>query len=226
MLGPMTIAAPPRPALRLLTQRARWWAAGLAVTLGAFVIAMAVAFAGDRTATHFDLRVMLHLYSWYPDRRTLASRVADIGGSAAVAGVTLVLVVVLYATQRYRAAVLAVLGPLVATGITEWVLKPAVDRRVLGYVTYPSGHATGAFAMATVIAVVLLGAGDRSRRTARVLATIVVFGIACLVAVSLVVAAYHVPTDTLGGAGVGISTVLALAVGIDAVADRGLVRRR
>jgi membrane-associated phospholipid phosphatase len=225
MLGRMTIAAPPRASFRLLTQNARRWAVGLALVLGALVIALGVDFASARTATRFDIRVMLHLYSWYPDRRAIAHRVAELGGSAAVAGVTIVLVVALYATQRYRAAALAVLGPLVATGLTEWVLKPEIDRRILGYVTYPSGHATGAFSVATVLAVVLLGAGG-PRVAARIAAVVVVFALACLVAVSLVVAGYHVPTDTLGGAGVGIATVLALAVAIDAVADRRAVRRR
>jgi undecaprenyl-diphosphatase len=222
----MTIAAPARSAQQLLTRRARWWAAVVAVLLAAFVLAMGVAFAGDRTATRFDIRVMLHLYSWYPDRHAVAHRVADVGGAPAMAGVTIVLAVVLYATQRYRAALLAVLGPLVATGLTEWVLKPTVDRRILGYVTYPSGHSTGAFSVATVLAIVLLGGGARPRLTARVLASVVVFAIACLVAVSLVVAGYHVPTDTLGGAGLGVATVLALALLIDALADRRLVRRR
>src|SRR5690349_15887695 len=112
MLCRMTIAAPPHVSLRLLTRVARRWAVGLAVVLGAFVVALGAEFAGARTATQFDIHVMLHLYSWYPDRHAVAHRVADLGGSAAVAGVTLVLAVVLYATQRYRAALLALLGPV------------------------------------------------------------------------------------------------------------------
>jgi membrane-associated phospholipid phosphatase len=225
MLADVTITAPPRAETRLLTRNARRWALGLAVVLGAFVIALGVDFAGDRTASAWDIRVMLHLYSWYPDRRSISPRIADLGGTAAIGAAVLVLLVVLYATQRYRAAVLAVLGPLVASGLTEWVLKPSIDRRILGYVTYPSGHTTGAFSIATVLAVVLLGTGG-SRVAARVSATVVVFALACLVAVSLVVAGYHVPTDTLGGAGLGIATVLAVAVVIDAVADRRAVRSR
>lgn len=215
----MSLAAPPLTRIRLVPLRARGWVLGVAALLAVVVVALGVRFAGDRAATRLDLRIMVHLYAWYPDRRALAGRIADLGGPVSVVLATAVLAVVCWASGRRRGAVLAVLGPGLATVLTEWVLKPSVDRRMLGYLTYPSGHSTGAFAVATVVGVLLIGTVPRVALAVRLLATAVVAAIACLVAVSLVTAGWHVPTDTVGGAGVGIATVLALAVGIDAVAD-------
>ena len=221
----MTVAAPPVATERLLGRVARWWALGIGVVTAAIALVMAVQYAGDRTLSSFDYRVAVHIYAWYPDRKVLAHRVADLGGAAAVFVIVVALVIWLYTRRRFRGIALTVLGPTLAIVITEYVLKPAVDRRLLGYVTYPSGHSTGVFSVATVIAVLLVGDKWRSWAVARIAAVVLMFAVCVLVAISLVAAGYHVPTDTVGGACVAISTVLLLAVLIDALGDRLVTRR-
>lgn len=221
----MAVAAPPVATERLLSRVARRWALGIGLVAAAVALALAVEYAGDRTLSKFDERIMIHVYAWYPDRRALAHRVADIGGASAVFVIVLALVVWLYTRRRFRGIALAVLGPTVAVVVTEYVMKPAVDRRLLGYLTYPSGHSTGVFSVATVIAVLLVGDSWRSWAVARIGAVVLMFAVCVLVAFSLVAAGYHVPTDTVGGACVAIATVLLLAVLIDAVADRRVTRR-
>ena len=225
MLGRMVVTAPRATDQRLLTPAARRGALGIGVVAAVLVLVLAVRYAGSRTLSPFDEHIMVRIYAWYPDRRALAHRVADLGGSIVVFLAVVSVVVWAYVRKQPRAMALAILGPAVAIVLTEYVLKPAVDRRLLGYLTYPSGHSTGAFSVATVLAVLLVGSGRRTRLAARIAAVVVLFAVCVLVAIPLVAAAYHVPTDTVGGACVAIATVLLLAVAIDAVADRRIRRR-
>jgi undecaprenyl-diphosphatase len=220
MLGRMVVAAPRATDPRLLSPSGRRWATGVGAVAAVVVLILAVCFAGSRSLPALDEHLMVRIYAWYPDRQALAHRVSDLGGSVVVFLVVAGIVAWAYVRRRPRVIALAIISPTVAIVLTEYVLKPAVHRRLLGYVTYPSGHSTGAFSVATLLAVVLLGPGHRTRLRARVGAVVALFAVCVLVAISLVAAAYHVPTDTLGGAGVAIATVLLVAVAIDAVADR------
>jgi membrane-associated phospholipid phosphatase len=122
--------------------------------------------------------------------------------------------------------VLAVVGVLVAAMLTELVLKPLVHRTIVGDLTYPSGHTTGLFALATVVAVVVLGSGSggppRAARVAVVIAAVVV---ACAVGFAVIGLYYHYFTDTIGGAAVGTGTVLGVAFLLDVGRVRSLLGR-
>jgi undecaprenyl-diphosphatase len=126
---------------------------------------------------------------------------------------------------------LAVLTPVVAGAATEWVLKPLIDRSLFDGDSYgwsmPSGHSAGAFSVAFVVGLLLVG-GQVSRlpMAARILGSLLVLLVAAAGAVGLVASGYHYATDTVGGACVALFTVLALAFGIDALADRPLSRPR
>ncbi|WP_131746275.1 hypothetical protein [Frankia sp. Cppng1_Ct_nod] len=74
--------------------------------------------------------------------------------SAALAGLCLLV-------RTPRAALLSLVGPPLAGALTEWVLKPLVDRRHLGGLVFPSGHTTGAYAVVLVL-LLLQGAANRS----------------------------------------------------------------
>ena len=70
---------------------------------------------------------------------------------------------------RRRLALLSGLGPLVAVALTDLVLKPLINRKILGVLSFPSGHTTASVALATVIAVGMLGASRPSVVTGRAL---------------------------------------------------------
>jgi undecaprenyl-diphosphatase len=129
-----------------------------------------------------------------------------------------VLVVLFVLANRRRAALLAVLGPALAAGIAEFVLKPLINRRINDALSFPSGHTTAAVSVAIVIVVALLGP-SRPRwpaafRYAMSLASLLG---AAAVATALVGSGYHYSTDTLGGFCVAVGVVLVVAWTIDAV---------
>jgi undecaprenyl-diphosphatase len=105
--------------------------------------------------------------------------------------------------------------PPVATALTEWVLKPLVERTRGGSLSYPSGHTTGIFALAIVIVVLMLEP-DRCPRPLRLLVPSAALVVATAVAIASV-AASHYTTDVLGGVCVAVVTVLALSLIVDAV---------
>jgi undecaprenyl-diphosphatase len=131
-------------------------------------------------------------------------------GGVAVAVAVLVVAALLWHDRA--AAVIAVAGPLTALVLTEQILKPLVDRTgPNGANFFPSGHATGVAAIATVALLVL----DRNagRRWA-VLALPVLGAWMTGVGVAMVQLHYHYLTDVLGGAAVGVATVLSAAATI------------
>jgi undecaprenyl-diphosphatase len=144
------------------------------------------------------------------------------GGLHAVIGMTAVLVLVCLLRRRYRGAALLVISIPAASVITEWLLKPLVERTSLGFLSFPSGHATGTFALATAITVLLAGA-PRIPRAVRLAAAVIAFAVASVVAAAMIALGFHYFTDVIGGAAVGIGTVLATALVIDLVM---LARRR
>jgi membrane-associated phospholipid phosphatase len=125
------------------------------------------------------------------------------------------------AARRLNVAVLAVIGVPAASGITELVLKPVVHETLGGGLTYPSGHTTNAFALVTVIAVAAhLAPRSWLPSWLAALTVAAAVGIGCIIAVAMVGLDYHYFTDTLAGAAVGTSAVLAVALGLDAPAAR------
>jgi undecaprenyl-diphosphatase len=150
------------------------------------------------------LRFLHHLVS-------LADPVSVVIGCAA-------LVVLFLFARRRRAALLAVLGPALAAGVAEFVLKPLINRRINDSLSFPSGHTTAAVAVAVVIVVALLGP-SRPRWPVALrysLAVVALLG-AAAVATALVGSGYHYSTDTLGGFCVAVGVVLTAAWTIDAV---------
>ena len=132
---------------------------------------------------------------------------------------TLVLVVACVATRRWSGAVLAAVAVPAATGLTEYVLKPYVGGPLDA--GFPSGHATGMFALAAVWAV-LLAEPPRLRVPAavRVLLVLMALALAASVAVTMVAIGAHTFTDALAGAAVGAGVALACALAFDLVTSR------
>jgi len=124
--------------------------------------------------------------------------------------------------RRPRAALLAFVGPPAAGMLTEYGLKPLIGRRSGDAFAFPSGHTTGAVAVATVIVLLLVPSGSLAGlpRQARVLLGAFAAGLASIVPIGLIVLRYHYATDVLAGAAIAVAAILALALGIDAGARR------
>ena len=131
------------------------------------------------------------------------------GSRGGVAAAVAVLVVAALAWRDRACALIAVAGPLAALVLTEQILKPLVDRTgPNGGNFFPSGHATGVAAVAAATLFVL----DRNAGRGWALLALPVLGAwVSGVSVALVQLHYHYVTDVLGGAAVGVATVLSMA---------------
>ena len=207
------------PGLRVLTAFAALVGATVVTVLGIHV-------ANRRLITSLDARIWLHAITHWHSYRTAARYVSSIGGMTGITLMSVAIAAVMLVRRQRRGAVLALGAPLIATSLTEFVLKPVVNNAPWGINTYPSGHSTGGFAVAFVVTILVLGPHTPVRNVAaRWVIALVSIMVAAAVAIGLVVAGYHFLTDTIGGAAVALCVVPALALIIDTVAN-GYARRR
>jgi membrane-associated phospholipid phosphatase len=136
------------------------------------------------------------------------------GDLPAITGITAILVLACLLRRRYRKAALVAISIPAAAVITERLLKPLVGRTALGFLSFPSGHATGTFALATAITVLLAGTPSVPRAV-RLAVAAIAFAVASVVATAMIALGFHYFTDAIAGAAVGIGTVLATALLID-----------
>ena len=166
----------------------------------------------------FDPRIRASL-SRFP---TLLDWLPDFGTLGPVALMTLALVAACVVTRRWSGAVLAAFAVPVAVGLTEYVLKPSIGEAI-GQ-AFPSGHATGMFALAAICAVLLVDPPHRRVPGAvRLLLVLTALLFAVAVAAAMVAIGAHSFTDAVGGAAVGAGVVLACALTVDLVTS--LLRR-
>jgi membrane-associated phospholipid phosphatase len=143
-----------------------------------------------------------------------------LGSTLPMALLTALLVYCCLALRRYRGAVLVAASVILASSVSEFVLKPIIDRTRYGSLSFPSGHATAIFAIATAIAVLLIRPPGTNMPTSmrRVLATLT-YTAAAAGALGLV--EIHYFTDTIGGAAVGTGVTLAIALALDRLGASG-----
>ena len=128
-------------------------------------------------------------------------------------------------THRPRGALLLAIV-LPAGALADIGLKPLIHRTIGGSLSYPrypaslsypSGHTIGAFCLAVIVLVLLLGPHRPPLRPAvRALLACAVLAIACVVPVAMITLRMHYFTDTVGGAALATALVLAVALTIDA----------
>jgi membrane-associated phospholipid phosphatase len=188
----------------------------LVITLGALSAHQSHGWAIDHAVDswmmglHIPSATLEHI-SWLGDLRAM---------TVLTGGLALACIMI----RRLTGALLAVVGVLLASGLTEAILKPLVHRTIGAshYLTYPSGHTTGLFALSTALAVVLLSTrSGRPRTSVRIGIVAVAVLISCSVGMAMVGRGFHYFTDTVGGAAVGTGVVLGLAF----LLDVELVRR-
>jgi membrane-associated phospholipid phosphatase len=139
--------------------------------------------------------------------------------------VAVALVVAALVGRRRNVAALAAISVPLAWILTEFALKPLVNERIGGFLTYPSGHTQAVLCVTTILAVALLnppGARPSAWLRAVVLAIMLAVGVA--VAISMIGLDYHYFTDTVAGAAVGVGVTLAAALGLDTPGARSALR--
>lgn len=188
--------------------------AGLAAVLGA-------GFAHTTRAGWLDAAIDQRIQAamgGYP--RTL-SLLAKPGNEIVVGALATALTVGCVSTKRWRAAAMTAVAVPGASALTELVLKPLVDRTLKGHLSYPSGHATGAFALAAAFTITISGVrAPWLPPAARTALGIAALGLASASAVAVTGLDFHYFSDTVGGAAIGIAAVLATALVIDRAAAR------
>jgi membrane-associated phospholipid phosphatase len=206
------------------------WAALLVAVLGWCVAAvLGVRYAGGVAAGRLDdagFHLMRSLVGnpapvgrWAVAPPTVPTRVlASLSSSVAVCAVIGVGIAFAAWRRRWEVLGLAVLAPGLCALVTEVVMKPLVDRRHEGSLSYPSGHMVMVVSAFTVL--VLAVCAGRSVG-ARVIAFVGWLLVAVCLAAGLVAMDYHYPTDTVGALGVGLGVVLPGAI----IADRLSARR-
>jgi membrane-associated phospholipid phosphatase len=208
---------------RLVSRSLRPVVVATAVLAAALVGVLGVSYARASSPGRLDGSADRWLIAHFGAHVGVVRTVADLGGPAAVVAMTAVLAAALLRLRRGRGAVLAVAAPAVATVLTEVVLKPLVGRTHAGGASFPSGHATGFSAVVFVLLVLVLD--QQPPRLARWLQIVLGLTAAALVGcvcAALAAAQYHYLSDTLGGAGVALVSVLTLALIVDRCADRRL----
>jgi membrane-associated phospholipid phosphatase len=173
-------------------------------------------YAGGHAAGPLDSAIDDPLISRAEGHHHLLWPVADLGSPPALVLGMLILVVAAVRTHRWPAILLAVLGPPLASLVTELALKPVVGRTHFGGLSLPSGHATSITAQVTVYLLAFAAVGLPRRTWARraliAAAPLLVAGVSG----AMVSLERHYATDTVAGAMVGASAVCALALALDA----------
>ena len=186
--------------------------------------AMATAALGVRYArTHTPGRLDRHLDDEIQGRVAghshLLVRVINIADPASVIVICALLCALFVVMNRSRLAVLAVLGPAMAGGLVDLVLKPLFDRHLGSILSFPSGHTAGTASLALVVIMAMIGPSRVPWPTVlRWFITVAATASVGVMAIALVGSGYHYATDTFGGLLVAVACVLSVALLIDAVA--------
>jgi membrane-associated phospholipid phosphatase len=205
--------AAPQP---LLAPGMHRWAALLAAGCAVVTACLALAFGHQRRPGGLDAAVDTRIQGLLGSYHGPLHQLSRLGGLYSVAELTAALVLACLVTRRWRGAALAALAVPAAMALTEFVLKPLVGRSIGGYDSFPSGHATAMFALATICAVLL--ANPPRPRLPRAVRLLLVAGavlVAAAVPVAMVALGYHYFTDIVAGTAVGIGTVLLITLLID-----------
>src|SRR3954447_1681932 len=127
------------------------------------------------------------------------------------------LALVAYAWRDNVALAVCITGPVLAAA-ARVVAKPVVHRLKDSSLTYPSGHATLAAALAAVIVWMVY---RRRGRHAAALTAIAATAIPLAVSIAVVGLGWHYSTDAIGGIALGVGTVCATAAAFDKSPESG-----
>lgn len=186
----------------------------------AITVILGARYWGQSQAGWFDTAVSVRVEAVFGGR-TSFFRLIWLGDQVTVAVTTAVLCLALLRRRRLRAALLVAVAVPGACIATELVLKPFIHRTYFGGLAFPSGHATGVFAIAVVVSVLLINPPrPRPRAGVRALVAGGALALAGLVCAAVLGAKNHYPTDVVGGAAVATAAVLLTALALDRLPGR------
>lgn len=179
----------------------------------AVVAGLGALFAGQSRPDRLDAAVDGWVRSAIGTHPTPLNVLVSFGDGPLVTTATVALVLAAVAARRWRGAILAAVAVPSAAALTELALKPLIGRTLDGGLSYPSGHTTNDFALATVTVILFAGpARPRIPGLARRLLLLGAFLFAAAVGVALIGLSYHYFTDVIGGVAVGTGTVVLTAL--------------
>jgi len=190
------------------------------------VAGLGALFAHQTRADWLDHAIDSPVIAWLGAHSPLVAKFAAPGSMIPAGVLCAAIVITCLLTGRLNGALLAAASALVATGLTEALLKPLIHRTYLGSLVYPSGHTTAVFTLAATVTVLLVIPPQPARAGAlRVLIPAAAFALGVVVAIALIGLRWHYFTDTVAGAAVGIGTVCGLALILDLPAVRRWLAR-
>lgn len=205
-----------------------WWVAG-----GGFALFLAMLIAvlvAEKRPVGPDLAITSTVNQWALDGGTFRvwQAITHFGESRFLTPLSIFLILIALVTKRWRVAVFVAIASLYS--MVSWGVKVLVERprppiqhdySLQQLQSFPSGHAGGAMAFASIAFCVVVMS---LHGTARVIAGVVVFAIAVLAGISRLALGVHYPTDVLAGFGLALAWVFSVALVVGAVADRHVAR--
>jgi undecaprenyl-diphosphatase len=195
---------------------------------GVIVVAAAVAtaalgarYARTRTPGRLDRHLDDEIQRRVAGHSHLLVKVIDLADPGSIIVICALLCALFLLMNRTRLAFLAVLGPALAGGLVDLVLKPLFDRHLGSSLAFPSGHTAGTASVALVVIIAMIGPSRLPWPFAiRWLIAAAATASVPVIAIALVGGGYHYATDTLGGLLVAVACVLSVALFIDAMAGQ------
>jgi membrane-associated phospholipid phosphatase len=195
----------------------RWRAPVITVAVLSALGAVALGwwYGGRGSAGTVDAAVGESLIEHADGHHSVLWPVADLGSPPALLLGMIALVWSAVRTRRRPALVLAILGPLLAVAMTEFVLKPLIGRTFDGDDSLPSGHATSITSLAWVLVLAFVAGGLPRSGWLRAMLTGLAAAAVLGVSTAMVALERHYATDTVAGVLVATAVVGAVALGVD-----------
>jgi len=196
---------------------------GLAVVIviGAVLAtaALGVRYAHTRTPGRIDRHLDAAIQRRLAGHPHLVVRIIDLADPGSIIVICALLCALFLLLNRTRLAVLAVVGPGLAGGLVDLVLKPLFNRHLATMLSFPSGHTAATASLALVVICAMVGPGRLPwPMVLRWLIALAATASVPIMAIALVDGGYHYATDTIGGLLVAIACVLSVALVIDTIA--------
>jgi membrane-associated phospholipid phosphatase len=215
-----------RAAGPLLAASSRPYAAVAVAVCAAVTLVLGVIVNHRHTADGLDRAVDNWLHQNLGGHREILTLLSLPGEPIPAIALAAALAVACVVARRWRAAALVAIAMLAASGLTEFLLKHLVGRKMgAGTGSFPSGHAVGMFTLAVAVCVLLAQQPRPFTPALRRILSLAALLAASAVSLAMVALNHHYFTDIIGGAAFATAVVLLTAFALDWLAARPRARR-